>query len=222
VEVSTLLVCLFQENHEAAQGLQVQDAPDEMSGGWSVPYGRNPQVCLQLGSLERRKSYYAEYGKGISQKQLSSELTALKSQPDTLWLREVDSQMLQQALRDVVRAFEEFFRERNRFPRYRSKKAGHFAFRIPQRVKVDGGKVYVPKVGWVRIRQSREVAGNTKSATFKRDAGGPRPFPVFSAMILPALLGAPRVPAVPPLAAPLVLEDYARRGTGINLGPSGW
>jgi putative transposase len=32
--------------------------------------------------------------------------------------------------------------------------------------------VYVPKVGWVRIRQSREVEGATKSATFKRCGDG--------------------------------------------------
>jgi putative transposase len=54
----------------------------------------------------------------------------------------------------------------------RSKKAGHFAFRIPQRVRVEDGRVYVPKVGWVRIRQSRGIEGKTKSATFKRDATG--------------------------------------------------
>ncbi len=123
-------------------------------------------------SLDRRKSYYAEHGKGISAKQLSSELTALKSEPETLWLRQADSQMLQQALRDVDRAFDAFFKKRSRFPQFRSKKAGHFAFRIPQRVKVEGGRVYVPKIGWVRIRQSREVEGKTKSATFKRDATG--------------------------------------------------
>jgi putative transposase len=124
-------------------------------------------------SLDRRKSYYAEHGKGISAKQLSSELTALKkSEPETLWLRQADSQMLQQALRDVDRAFEAFFKKRSRFPKFRSKKAGHFAFRIPQRVKVEGGRVYVPKIGWVRIRQSREVEGKTKSVTFKRDATG--------------------------------------------------
>ena len=85
-------------------------------------------------SLDRRKSYYAEHGRGISAKQLSSELTALKSEPDTLWLREADSQVLQQAFRDVDRAFEAFFNKRSRFPRLRSKKAGHFSFRIPQRV----------------------------------------------------------------------------------------
>jgi putative transposase len=123
-------------------------------------------------SLDRRKSYYAEHGRSISAKQLSKELTALKSKPDTLWLREADSQMLQQAVQDVERAFDAFFKKRSRFPRFRSKKAGHFAFRIPQRVKVEEGKVYVPKIGWVRIRQSREVEGTTKSATFKRDAAG--------------------------------------------------
>jgi len=123
-------------------------------------------------SLDRRKNYYAEHGKGITAKQLSSELTALKQEPDTMWLKEADSQMLQQALRDVDRAFDAFFKKRSRFPRFRSKKAGHFAFRIPQRVRLEDGKVYVPKVGWIRIRQSREVEGKTKSATFKRDATG--------------------------------------------------
>lgn len=123
-------------------------------------------------ALDRRKGYYAEHATGISAKQLSSELTALKSEPDTLWLKEADSQMLQQALKDVDRAFDAFFKKRSRFPRFRSKKAGHFAFRIPQRVKLEEGQVYVPKVGWVRIRQSREVEGKTKSATFKRDATG--------------------------------------------------
>jgi putative transposase len=63
-------------------------------------------------------------------------------------------------------------KKRSRFPRFRSKKAGHFSFRIPQRVKVEDGEVYAPKVGWVRIRQSREVEGETKGAAFKRDAAG--------------------------------------------------
>ena len=97
---------------------------------------------------------------------------ALKSKPETLWLKEADSQMLQQALRDVDGAFDAFFKRRSRFPRLRSKKAGHFTFRIPQRVRIEDGKVYVPKVGWVRIRLSRGVEGTTKSATFKRDGTG--------------------------------------------------
>lgn len=123
-------------------------------------------------TLERRRSYYAEHGIAIPAKQLSSELTALKSEPETLWLKEADSQLLQQALKDVHRAYLNFFEKRGRFPRFRSRKGGHFTFRVPQRVKVEEGRVYVPKVGWVRIPQSREIEGTTKSATFKRDACG--------------------------------------------------
>ena len=52
-------------------------------------------------ALSRRKDHYAEHSKGISATELSSELRALKSQPETLWLKEADSQMLQQALTDV-------------------------------------------------------------------------------------------------------------------------
>ena len=66
-------------------------------------------------ALSRRKGYYAEHGKGISARELSSELTALKSKPETLWLKEADSQILQQALRDVDRAFDAFFKRRSRF-----------------------------------------------------------------------------------------------------------
>ncbi len=123
-------------------------------------------------ALERRRSYYAEYGQGIAASQLSRELTRLKQAPKTAWLKEANAQALQQALKDVERAFGNFFEKRGRFPRFRSRKAGHFTFRIPQRIKVEDGKVFVPKIGWVRIRQSRAVEGKPKSATFKRDACG--------------------------------------------------
>ncbi len=59
-----------------------------------------------------------------------------------------------------------------RFPRFQARKRTTPAFRIPQRVRVVAGCVYVPKVGWVRIRQSQGVEGATGSATFKRDACG--------------------------------------------------
>jgi putative transposase len=123
-------------------------------------------------ALARWKETYAATGKSISLQQLSAELTALKTEPDTAWLSECDSQALQQVLTDLQRAFAHFFERRARYPRFKSKKRDQARFRIPQRVKVADGKVYVPKVGWVRIRQSREVDGATKSATFRREADG--------------------------------------------------
>ncbi len=123
-------------------------------------------------ALARWKETYAATGKSISLKALSAELTSLKSKPETAWLSECDSQALQQVLDDLRRAFVNFFERRARYPRFKSRKRDQARFRIPQRVKVSDGKVYVPKVGWVRIRQSREVDGATKSATFRREADG--------------------------------------------------
>jgi putative transposase len=123
-------------------------------------------------ALRRWKDHYAATGKSIGLKQLSAELTALKGQPETAWLNEVDSQALQQALKDLHRAFVNFFEKRARYPRFKSKKRDARRFRIPQRVKIQGGKVYVPKVGWVRIRRSRDIDGTIKGATFKRSGDG--------------------------------------------------
>lgn len=123
-------------------------------------------------ALARWKETYAATVKSISLKQLSAELTALKAEPGTAWLNECDSQALQQVLADLQRAFVNFFERRARHPQFKSRKRDQARFRIPQRVKIADGKVYVPKVGWVRIRQSREVDGATKSATFRREADG--------------------------------------------------
>jgi putative transposase len=83
-------------------------------------------------ALGRRKSYYAEHGRGIPAVQLSKELTPLKSLAGTVWLKEMDAQVPQQALRDLQRAFVGFFEGKAKFPRFKSKKrAGNQTFRIP-------------------------------------------------------------------------------------------
>lgn len=69
-------------------------------------------------ALARKRAYYAEHGKGIRFAQLCAELTALKDQPDTAWLKDIDSQLLQQALRDLEQAFTNFFEHRARYPRF--------------------------------------------------------------------------------------------------------
>jgi putative transposase len=123
-------------------------------------------------ALRRWKDHYTATGKSIGLEQLSAGLTALKKQPETAWLSAVDSQALQQALKDLHRAFVNFFEKRARYPRFKSRKRDTPRFRIPQRVTLNDGKVYVPKVGHVRIRQSQEVSEPTRSATFRRQADG--------------------------------------------------
>ena len=123
-------------------------------------------------ALRRWKDHYAATGKSIPMAQLSAELTALKQRPETARLREADSQALQQVLADLHRAFTNSFENRARSPKFKSRKRDSARFRIPQRVEVKDGKVTVPKIGDVRIFQSRDVTEKTKSATFKRAANG--------------------------------------------------
>ena len=138
------------------------------------------KLCMLAGSrrfifnwaLERRREHYAETGKTLGYNAQAGELTALKNQQETSWLKESDSQLLQQALKDVERAFVNFFEKRARFPRFKSRKTDSPRFRIPQRVRIEGSRVYIPKVGRVKLRKSQDIDGATKSATFKREADG--------------------------------------------------
>lgn len=122
--------------------------------------------------LSRRREHYAEHGKTLPYAAQSLELTELKHRPGLEWLKEADSQALQESLRDLDRAYVNFFEGRAYFPKFKRAKDERFAFRIPQRVKVEGEQVYCPKIGWIDLRLSRPVEGITKSASFKSDASG--------------------------------------------------
>jgi putative transposase len=121
-------------------------------------------------ALAQRQAHYRD--KSLPASELSTRLTALKQQAETSWLQEADSQAMQQTLADLQRAYVNFFKKRACLPRFKSRKRDQARFRIPQRVKVADGRVYVPKVSSVGSRQSQLVKGDTKSATFKRDTTG--------------------------------------------------
>jgi hypothetical protein len=48
------------------------------------------------------------------------------------------------------------------FPKFKTKKNAKQSFRIPQRVVLKDGKVYVPKLGWVKVRQSQDIEGEPR------------------------------------------------------------
>jgi len=121
-------------------------------------------------ALARRKETSEQSGKSISWSALSVELTELKNKSGFEWLKEIVSQLLQQALSDCKRAFENFFQKRARFPKFKRKHGEGQSFRIPQRVKLDRGRVYIPKIGRVAVRQSEPCDLPLKSARFKREA----------------------------------------------------
>ena len=94
-------------------------------------------------------------------------LTLWKQSDEYGWLNTVHSQVLQQGLKDLERAYTNLFRGGAYPPTYRKKFLAD-AFRYPQGFQVNGNQVYLPKIGWVRFWKSRPVDGTTKNVTVLR------------------------------------------------------
>ncbi len=83
------------------------------------------------------------------------------------FLAAVHSQVLQQCLKDLDRAYINCFAGRAKPPTYR-KKFLNDSFRFPQGFKLDGDRVYLPKIGWVKFWKSRDIEGAIKNITVSR------------------------------------------------------
>ena len=109
---------------------------------------------------------YIPYGK------MASWLVEWKNATETQWLKDAQSQPLQQSLKDLERAYKNFFRKRAAFPRFK-KRGQNDVFRYPQGVKLDqeNSRIFLPKLGWMRYRNSRQVTGVVKNVTVSQSCG---------------------------------------------------
>lgn len=88
------------------------------------------------------------------------------------WLKECHSQVLQQSLKDLEASFKNFFSKRSNFPKFK-RKGEKDSFRFPQGCKLEqqNNRIYLPKIGWVRYRNSRKVVGEVKNVTISQKCG---------------------------------------------------
>ncbi|MFW7270224.1 RNA-guided endonuclease InsQ/TnpB family protein [Gluconacetobacter sp. Hr-1-5] len=130
-------------------------------------------------ALEQRRDWWQRHkdrtGRSISFAGQCRELTELRREVD--WLREAPSQVLQQALRDLDRAYQNFFSGRAGYPSPR-RKGLHDSFRFPEpgslgveRTGKRTGRIKLPKLGWVAFRGWYELPGVIRNITISRRAG---------------------------------------------------
>ncbi len=113
---------------------------------------------------------YQTQGQGITRFQLDKRLTALKQ--ELPWLGEMASQPLQQALGHLDKAFTRFFREKQGYLRFKSKR-GKQSATYPQGVTIHWENVlYLPKAGWIRTVFSRRFSGTVKTVIVSRVPSG--------------------------------------------------
>jgi putative transposase len=94
-------------------------------------------------------------------------LTLWKQSEEYGWLKDVHSQVLRQCLMDLERAYTHLFAGHAQPPTYRKKFLSD-AFRYPQGFRVEGKRVYLPKIGLVRFWKSRPIDGTIKNVTVSR------------------------------------------------------
>jgi putative transposase len=99
-------------------------------------------------------------------------LTVLKRQPETLWLNEVSSAPLQQALRDLQKAYSAFFAKRASYPAFK-RKGAYGAARYTKTVfKLTGRRLQTGRLGVLRLRWDRNLPSAPSSVTVSRAASG--------------------------------------------------
>ena len=102
----------------------------------------------------------------FSYTKLANLLPDWKKDSATDWLKESPSQTLQQSLKNLETSFRNFFAKRADFPKFK-RRGQHDSFRFPQGCKVEHGnsRIFLPKLGWIRYRNSRAILGEIKNIT---------------------------------------------------------
>ncbi|GIM30361.1 transposase [Clostridium polyendosporum] len=122
--------------------------------------------------LNHKNERYKETKMVVSYNECSKLLTSLKF--NFQWLKEIDSISLQQTLRDLDRAFKNFFKGYG-FPKFKSRHNHFHSYRtqmVNDNIQVKNNKIKLPKIGWVKLKYHRPHKGKILNVTISKTNTG--------------------------------------------------
>jgi putative transposase len=125
-------------------------------------------------ALALQKQNHEAGNKFIGYVPMAANLPIWKREAGTEWLKDTPSQALQHALKDLAKAYKNFFAKRADFPRFKRKGSGDsFRYPEPKQIKLDqaNSRIFLPKLGWLRYRNSRDVLGELRNVTVSQSGG---------------------------------------------------
>jgi len=125
-------------------------------------------ICLAM-NLERLEKKQAI----LWYNELAFWLTVWKRSEEYGFLKECPSQVLQQKLKDLERAFKDCFdksQSLKRAPVFK-KRGLNDGIRFPQGFKIDNRRIFLPKIGWIGFHKSCEISGKIKNITITNRGG---------------------------------------------------
>ena len=130
--------------------------------------------------LDQRIEQYKLTGKSDNYYTQEKILTEMKRQEETAWLKEVNSQSLQFAIRSLDAAYTNFFKKRAKFPKFKSKHSKN-SFTVPQFASISGGRLFIPKFKeGIKCRVHREIVGKIGKVTITKTPSGKYLVSVFT------------------------------------------
>lgn len=131
--------------------------------------------------LDKRIKLYKSEQKSMNYNACTNDLRNLKKEYE--WLKEIDSISLQQTLRDLDKAYQNFFREikkgnnKQGFPKFKSKRNPKQSYRTQFtnnniEVNFTENKIKLPRLKWLKAKVHRNFTGKIKSATISQNPSG--------------------------------------------------
>ncbi len=122
--------------------------------------------------LNQRKEQYKLTGKSDNYYAQAKYLTELKNQEETSWLKDVNSQTLQFAIRSLEAAYTNFFKKRAKFPNFKPKHSKN-SFTVPQFASVVDNRLFIPKFkDGIKCRVHREIKGKIGKVAITKTPSG--------------------------------------------------
>jgi len=128
--------------------------------------------------LARRIEEYKETGRSSNAIEQHRQLNTLKGGKYP-WLYLYSKCIPQESLRDLDKAYQNFFRrvkngETPGFPKFKSKKSGIGSFRLTGAIRIEDNRIRLPRIGWLRLKERGYVPTegiHVLSATVSESAG---------------------------------------------------
>ena len=122
--------------------------------------------------LDLKQELYSTEKKSMSYSECSKELTVLKK--DKEWLKDVDKFSLQNSLKDLDKAYKNFFSGKG-YPKFKSKKDNRKSYRTNytnNNIEFLDKWIKVPKLGRLKIRDKMKPQGRIINATITQVPSG--------------------------------------------------
>ena len=116
--------------------------------------------------------WQTQYNKGEkpNQFQLRKQLNSVKKEQFP-WMAEITKCAPQEAIIDLGKAYKNFFNKRAQHPKFK-KKGIKDSFKVSSGAfKVEGNRIRLPKIGWIRMSETLKHEGTPISVTVSQKAG---------------------------------------------------